>query len=76
MTNKLDIGNNRKEIFKLQSRPGIKVFELKNDNLEKIFEETEKIIYSRSIANSADIIFEEDLPHNQSSGGCAKCRIF
>jgi hypothetical protein len=52
------------------------VLELKEDNLAKIYKETEKIIYSRSIANSADVIFEDDLPHNQNSEGCVKCRIF
>ena len=68
--------NNKKQIFKLQTKSQIKVFELKSDNLNKIFKETEKIIYTRSIANSADILFDEEITHQKGSEGCAKCRIF
>lgn len=54
----------------------MRVFELKPNNLDQVFADTEKIIYMRRVATSAELIFEGNNPKNPPLSGCGQCNIF
>lgn len=50
--------------------------ELRPENLGKVFKETQKLIYSRHVANSAEFIFEENGAGASTKAGCTDCKVF